>query len=175
MRASDAIRTHYEFAYRTIAMNTEGMSQDDSLRQPVGGGNCANWILGHVIDVHNDVMQLLGEAPVWDSDALRRTERPITSEADAIDWETMRRELFASEARCLAALDRIQPESLDEPGHQGPFGGELTRGELLNFLAFHMVYHAGQIGLARRLAGLPGVIRSPRERAAAATGEAAAR
>lgn len=167
MDAIDAIKTHYRLAYRTIAMNTEGMSHRASLRQPAPGGNCANWILGHVTAVQNEVMKLLGEAPAWDGEALERTARPITSEAEAIDWDAMRRAFLASEERCLAAIDGLTEEKLDEPGYPNPLGGELRFGELLNFLGFHQCYHAGQIGMSRRLAGLDGVIRSPQERAEA--------
>ena len=166
MEAADAIKTHYALAYRTIAMNTEGMSHEDSICQPAPDGNCANWIVGHVTAVQNEVMKLLGEAPAWDSEALERTARPITTEAEAIDWDVMLSELLASEKRCLAAIDRLSPEKLDEPGHPNPLGGELTFGELLNFLGFHQCYHAGQIGMARRVAGLDGVIKGPQERAA---------
>ena len=154
-------------AYRTIAMNTQGMSHEDSIRQPSPGGNCANWILGHVTRVQNQIMELLEEAPAWDSEALERTARPITTEAEAIDWDAMRREFLASEERCLAAIERLSDEKLDEPGYPNPLGGEMRYGELLNFLGFHQCYHAGQIGMSRRLAGLDGVIRGPQERAAA--------
>ena len=168
MDARSAIRSHYQLAYRTIDMNTDGMSHEDSIRQPSPGGNCANWILGHVVAVQNEVMKLLGERPAWESESLARTESPITTEAEAIDWDVMRREFLDSEARCLAAIDGLSETKLDEPGYPNPLGGELTFGELLNFLGFHQVYHAGQIGLSRRLAGLDGVIRSPAERAQAA-------
>ena len=167
MNATDAIKTHYALAFRTIAMNTEGMSHEDSIRQPTPAGNCANWIVGHVTAVQNEVMKLLGEAPAWDSEALDRTAQPITTGAEAIDWVVMRDALLGAEERCLAAIDRLAPEKLDEPGYPNPLGGELTFGQLLNFLGFHQCYHAGQIGLARRLAGLDGVIKGPRERAEA--------
>lgn len=168
MEATDAISTHYQLTYRTIAMNTEGMSHEDSIRQPSPGGNCANWILGHLIAVQNEVMKLLGEAPVWEDGALQRTARPITTPEEAIDWDVMRRQLMESEERCIAAIDRLAPEKLDEPGYPNPLGGELTFGGLLNFFAFHQVYHAGQIGMSRRLGGLDGAIKGPQERAEAA-------
>ena len=168
MNAADAIKTHYTLAYRTIAMNTNGMSHEDSIRQPMPAGNCANWILGHVTAVQNEVMKLLGEAPAWNSESLGRTAGPITTEAEAIDWDAMLREFLASEERCLGAIDRLAPEKLDEPGYPNPLGGELTFGELLNFLGFHQCYHAGQVGMVRRLAGLDGVIKGPQERARAA-------
>lgn len=169
MNPADAIKSLYQLTYRTIDMNTEGMSHEDSIRQPSPGGNCANWILGHITDVQNEVMKLLGEEPAWDSESLERTKNPISGADDAIDWDAMRREFLASEPRCLAAIDALTGEKLDEPGYPHPLGGEVTFGELLNFLAFHQVYHAGQIGLSRRLAGLRGVIGSPAERAAAQT------
>lgn len=168
MNAADAIKTHYALAYRTIAMNTNGMSHEDSIRQPTPAGNCANWILGHITAVQNEVMKLLGEAPAWDSESLGRTAGPITTGAEAIDWDVMLRAFLASEERCVGAIDRLAPEKLDEPGYPNPLGGELRFGELLNFLGFHQCYHAGQVGMARRLAGLDGVIRSPQERARAA-------
>ena len=45
---------------------------------------------------------------------------------------------------------------LDDEGFTDPFGNQVTRGEFLNLMAFHQCYHAGQLGLSRRLAGLPG-------------------
>ncbi len=170
MDPAAAIKSLYQLTYRTIAMNTDGMSHEDSIRQPSPGGNCANWILGHITDVQNEVMKLLGEAPAWESESLTRTSNPITGADDAIDWDVMRRELLSSEARCLAAIDGLAAEKLDEPGYPHPLGGEVTFGELLNFLAFHQIYHAGQLGLSRRLAGLDGVIGSPAEREEAQAG-----
>jgi uncharacterized damage-inducible protein DinB len=164
MNAADAIRANYMLAYRTTGMNTEGMSHEDSLRQPSPAGNCANWILGHLAAVQNEIMKLLGEAPAWDSEALQRTAAPITGAEEAIDWDVMRREFLGSEERCLAAIDRLDAAKLDEPGYPNPLGGEVTFGELLNFLAFHQSYHAGQLGLCRRLAGHDGAITGPGER-----------
>lgn len=161
MNATDAIKTQYLLAYRTTAMNTEGMSHEDSLRQPVPAGNCANWILGHLTDVQNEVMKLLGLEPAWDSQTLRRTDGPITTEAEAIDWDAMRDAFLASEERCLEAIGSLPAEKLDEPGYPNPLGGEMTFGELLNFLGFHQCYHAGQLGVARRVAGLDGAISRP--------------
>lgn len=79
----------------------------------------------------------------------------------AIDWETMVARLTESEERFMAALDAMDEARLDDGGLTDPFGNETTRGELLNLLAVHQNYHAGQLGLVRRIAGLPGVIKGP--------------
>ncbi len=62
----------------------------------------------------------------------------------------------------MAALDGLTDAQLDEGGFTDPFGNQVTRGEFLNLLAVHQNYHAGQLGLSRRLAGLEGAIRAPR-------------
>lgn len=169
MKAKDALKTQYHFFYLTTKGNLSGVTAEDSLVQPSPGGNCTNWILGHVVSAHNGVMGLLNETPVWESEQLERAgSDPITSADVAIDWDAMVSHLIGSEDRCLAAIDALTDEQLDEGGFTDPFGNEVTRGEFLNLMAVHQNYHAGQLGMSRRLAGLPGVIRQPEPQGAEA-------
>jgi uncharacterized damage-inducible protein DinB len=162
MNAKDGLKTQYHFFYLTAKRNLEGLSAEDSVVQPSPGGNCANWILGHMVGAHNAVMGLVNQAPVWESEDLARAAtEPITSAAEAIDWGTMVSKLLDSESRFMAGLDALSEEALDDEGFTDPFGNEVTRGEMLNLMAVHQNYHAGQLGLSRRLAGHPGAIRPP--------------
>jgi uncharacterized damage-inducible protein DinB len=164
MTGKDALRTQFQLFYLTANANLEGVSEEDSLVQPTPGGNCANWIVGHILGAHNGVARLLGESPVWESDQLERaTTDPITSADEAIDWTTMVDALLRSEDRLLGALDALPAEDLDDPGFTDPFGNQTTRGGFLGLLAMHQNYHAGQLGMSRRLAGLPGAVRSPEQ------------
>ncbi len=164
MKAKDAIKAQFALFYRTAKGNLGGVSAADSVVQPERGGNCTNWIVGHLVRAQNGVMGLLDEAPVWTSDQLERAhDTPITSADEAIDWETMVDKLLGSEERLMSAFDALDEARLDDEGFTDPFGNETTRGEFLNLLAFHQTYHAGQLGLSRRVAGLPGVIGAPQE------------
>ena len=157
-----ALKTQFQALFGTIGDNLAGMSQEDSLVQPAPGGNCANWILGHLMNVQNQTMQLLGEAPVWEAPELEHAGLdPITGAEDAIDFATMRDAFLASADRCLAAIDDLNEEQLAEGGIPHPFGGVTTRGSLLALLSFHQAYHAGQLGLSRRIAGHPGAVKAP--------------
>jgi uncharacterized damage-inducible protein DinB len=161
MDARKSLGQHFGLMYQVMAANLEGMTREHSLAQPSPGGNCANWILGHLTDVQNGVMRLLGEEPVWESEQLRRASfDPITGAHQAIDWDTLRERFLASRERCLAAISRLSDDKLAETVPH-PFGGTCDRAELLNVLAFHQTYHAGQVALARRAAGLEGVIKGP--------------
>jgi uncharacterized damage-inducible protein DinB len=106
-------------------------------------------------------MGLIGEQPVWESDQLKRAGfDPITGPSNAIDWDTLRDRFLGSKERCLAAVSRLSEQALGESVPH-PFGGTCSRVELLNTLAFHQTYHAGQLALSRRVAGLEGVIKAP--------------
>lgn len=167
MKQQESLVQHFGMMYQVAGANLKGMTQEHSLAQPAQGGNCANWILGHLTNVHNGVMSLIGEQPVWESDQLRRAGfDPITGPPNAIDWDTLRERFLDSKERCLAAVSRLSDQALAE-SVPNPFGGTVSRVELLNVLAFHQTYHVGQLALARRAAGLDGVIKGPGQAQAA--------
>lgn len=155
------LERHFGMVYGTAAMNLEGMTAEDALARPEAGGHCANWILGHLVSVHNGVMGVLGEDPVWEDERLDRLPgNPIGDPGDALDWDVLRDGFLGSRDRCLAAIRELTDEELAEEVTD-PFGDVTSRAKLLTTLAFHQAYHVGQLGLARRVAGLPGAIRGP--------------
>ncbi|MGH7447068.1 MAG: DinB family protein [Longimicrobiales bacterium] len=162
MNVRDMLVQQYGAIYSVIARNIEGLTHADSLAPAAGGGNTANWILGHVVNVHNGVMQIIGAPPVWESEQLERArfDHPIREAGDAIDWDSLVERFNASRDACLAALASLTDEALAEK-MQDPFGRDTTRGGMLSILAGHQWYHAGQLGMARRAAGLKTAILAP--------------
>lgn len=161
MNRKEMLRQQFGLVYRAVEANTAGISQEESIRQPSPGGNCANWILAHLVQVQNGAMGLAGAAPVWTGDELESVgDDPITGPDEALDFGDMRARLLDSKDRLLEAIEGLSPEQLDEE-MDDPFGDPSTRGGILSLLAFHQAYHAGQLGLSRRLAGHPGAIRGP--------------
>ena len=161
MGLKENLAMQFGLVYRMVADNVEGMTPAQSVAQPPAGGNCANWVLGHLTNVQNRVMALVGEPAVWESEQLARAGWvPITSQADGIDWETLRDRFLGSRERCLSAISALSNESLSEQVPH-PFGGTTSRAELLGTLSFHQAYHSGQLGIARRIAGLEGAVKGP--------------
>src|SRR5437867_12817535 len=107
-KIQEALEKQFGYVYMVTAANLEGLTHEQSLAQPSPGGNCANWILGHLTNVQNGVMQLVGEKPVWESDQLARAGvEPITAKSNAIEWETMRDRFLGSRERCLKAISTL--------------------------------------------------------------------
>ncbi len=145
------------FSQKTMTINLEGISHQESLAQPPGGGNCINWMVGHVL-LHREMMlEMLGQPPVWADAARERYARgsaPITGDGpDVVPLDRLR-ELLERSGEALPAAFRAAGEAkLAEPAGNG------TVAEKVGFLQFHEGYHAGQIGLTRRIIGKEGAIR----------------
>lgn len=162
MTTTEMLRAQFDLVYGSVDAHVAGLSQDDSLASPAAGGNCANWILGHLTNVQNQVMALMGAEPVWGDPGLDRNwNDPVLSPDEAFDFEAMRDAFLASRDRCLAAVAGLSDDELARDGLPHPFGGTTSLGGLLALLAFHQAYHAGQLALARRVAGHEGVFKQP--------------
>lgn len=161
MNARDLLVQQFGAVYAIIARNVDGLRQADSLA-PTAGGNTANWILGHLTNVQNGVMQVIGAAPVWESEQLERArfDHPIRDADDAIDWDTLVERFNSSRDACLAGIAALTDESLAEQMNDA-FGRPSTRAGVLGVLAVHQCYHAGQLGMARRAAGRKTAILAP--------------
>jgi uncharacterized damage-inducible protein DinB len=162
MNTRDLLVQQFGAIYSVIARNVEGVTHADSLVPGAGGANTANWILGHLVNVHNGVMRIIDAPPVWESEQLERArfDHPIRDARDAIDWDTLVERFNASRDACLAALASLTDEALAEK-MPDPFGKDTTRAGMLGVLVVHQCYHAGQLGMTRRAAGHKTAILAP--------------
>ena len=151
----DTLSKLYGYNVMVIEKNLDGITNEESLFQPQPGGNCLNWVLGHIVATRNAVMKVIGENPVWsDTEAApyRRGSAPLTSAETALPLEKILNDLRDSQNRLMAKLGQMQPEELEAHLEDG------TRYEQLAVLQFHEAYHAGQPGTLRRFTGKAGAI-----------------
>jgi hypothetical protein len=154
----------FEFSYAAVSRNLDGVSQAESLVIPQPcGGNCLNWVFGHVVTARNTILKLVGEGPAMAGDKLGVYQRG-SAPSDAteyLDLATLRGFYDDSQRTLVPALSAISeqglaemvPEAFRKPPLTGSIGDALIR------LHYHEGYHNGQIGLLRRIAGLDGAIR----------------
>jgi hypothetical protein len=146
----------YSLNVMVIEKNLKGITPEESFFQPQQAGNCVNWVLGHIVSTRNQVMKIIGESPIWTEEEAapyRRGSVPLTDESLALPLSRMLTDLLASQEKLLTKLQSISPEELRAPFENG------TRCEQLAIIQFHEAYHAGQLGLLRRLIGKPGAIK----------------
>jgi hypothetical protein len=136
--------------------NLAGLAHEESLVHPVDGGNCLNWVLGHVVATRNALLALLDQPPVWseaEAQPYRRGSRPPLAAEQARPLEDIVVAFDASQSTVLARLAQLTDHDLARPGRDGQ-----TLGEQIAGLSFHESYHLGQCGLLRRMLGKDGAI-----------------
>lgn len=160
---AEALTVQYRYTGHAIRANLLGMSDEDGLVQPAPAGNCANWVAGHIAHSRVGTLALLGSYGPFLGDKYDRYVRgsePLTGDGDAVPLTEIVADLESSHLALLAALEELTDEAL---GAAAPvsFSGEEdeTLGAVLAGLVFHEAYHAGQLGVLRRLGGHDGVIR----------------
>ncbi len=138
-----------------IKMQTKDLTHEDSLIQPPFGGNCLNWVLGHIAENRDRMLELLGEPKLMETLSARykRGSEAITAPGDntlrleeILDW------LERSQECISAALRRNDEVSLSREIAVGN-NRTMTLAQRLFFLYFHETYHVGQTELFRQLAG----------------------
>jgi uncharacterized damage-inducible protein DinB len=149
--------THY-----VLKKNTEGLTHEQSLQLPRPGGNCLNWVIGHILAARNDFLEALGEERVWteeQAEPYKRGGKPMTDGSEAHEFESLLGDLDTTQERLMNGLQRFDPERLASPAPFSPVNNENeTMGSLFAGLTFHESYHAGQTGVLRRVMGLEGVL-----------------
>ena len=151
----EALVTQLGYIDHVLKENTSGLTHEDSLAQPQPGGNCLNWIVGHVVASRNQTLGLLGKDPIWDDKTAARYLRgsdPIAGSEDAVvPLEEMLAAFAAGQEAIVDALREISEEDLSEMVPW--FGDEAPRAVALAGMIFHETYHVGQTGVLRRFIG----------------------
>jgi uncharacterized damage-inducible protein DinB len=145
-----------------VGANVAGLTHEDSLVQPRPGGNCLNWVLGHLLTVYNGVLPLMQQDPVMGEGALKHYVRgapPIRDGAEALNFEELLSAWNQAVKRVDTGLAGLSPDVLDRPVASPTGNPNETVRSLLTTIMFHQAYHAGQTAVLRRIAGKEGAIR----------------
>jgi uncharacterized damage-inducible protein DinB len=148
----------YKTSHAIINHNVKGISHEESLIQPEPGGNCLNWVLGHIVASRNSIFRLLRNEPIWTADQASVYERgapPLRGADTARPLPEILADLNHSQERLMARLATVTEAEMAAPSGMM----DESVGGMIAFLQFHESYHAGQTGLLRRLIGREGAIK----------------
>ena len=131
-----------------VELNLDGVSQAMAERAPAGNVNSIVWLLGHILAYRLDTLAALG-APLPASRPAPQTLDELRAAIGATQ--------SALASACAAVEDWTAMRS--HPSLPAPMPLE----QLVGAFLVHEAYHAGQIAIARKLMGLPGTLKEPKE------------
>jgi len=158
----EVFRGNARITHQVIRLNLEGISQAESLVQPQPAGNCLNWVTGHLLWVYDQALTMLKHEPVLGAEALKRYARgtpALTSTAEAIELSDLLKKMDVAVDRLDIAFAGLTEDDLNAKAPFSPSNNpDETVRSLLGVITFHQAYHAGQLGVLRRIAGKTGAI-----------------
>ncbi len=166
----ECLQTQFHYNQFVVRENLAGISHVESLQSPQPGGNCINWVIGHIVGTRNSILRVLGLEPIWPPAQAQIYERgapALTVAAKALPLESIVNDYDQAQERIMAALERATDEDFaKQPDTATPVAtgsatsdGQETVAGMLAVLSFHESYHVGQLGVLRRLAGKAGVLK----------------
>jgi uncharacterized damage-inducible protein DinB len=141
---------------RLLELNGAGLTPELAAQRSANGVASAAWILGHLVTTRRRIVTLVGgdlqEDPVWEQHYARGGPGVNAH----LGWPELV-EAFRSVDQSLKAAFQ-QLTDWDRPTTNPALGTEQPLEQVLTFLFMHECYHLGQIGIIRKLHGLPGAI-----------------
>ena len=152
-------------SHSTLIANLTDIDDKASVAQPAAGGNCINWIAGHLLDARGGMLAMLGGEPFLNEEEKERYKRgsePIRNGDAHTDVSRITEGLNKTHGQVITALEAMPDENLDQKLDESIFPTPVkhpTLGTMLALFLFHEGYHTGQLGLARYAAGKAAVIK----------------
>ncbi|MCE7980459.1 MAG: DinB family protein [Caldilinea sp. CFX5] len=137
-----------------IKRQTDGLTHEQSLLQPAMRGNCMNWVLGHLLEGRNGILQQLDQPivlPAPDDEFYKRESAPITPTSPAVPLQTLLAGLDEALVRIEQSLQSIAEEKMATIINEER---QTTRRASISFSVWHEAYHLGQLEYLRQLTGV---------------------
>ncbi|MCY3935797.1 MAG: DinB family protein [Chloroflexi bacterium] len=131
----------------------DGLTHEDCLLQLPFRGNCANWVLGHIISSRSSMIQRITGESYWDDDVnslYKFNSEPITDGENALHLDHLLEHLQNSAEALKSAIQGASREQLETIWNEERQSSVL---DFLLFMTWHEGYHAGQFEYLRQLAG----------------------
>ncbi len=143
--------------------NLAGLSHEETLQSPEGGGNCMNWVVGHIVRGRVMLQTVLGQDPMFDLDELAiYNDKPLANANRAMPIEELLKRFDALQDPLATGLAGVPAEMLSKKAPFSPANNpDETVGSLLAAFLFHEAYHVGQTGIQRRGLGKRGAVEAP--------------
>ena len=136
------LKIQFADSYAAVKKYMEDLSHSESIWQPPFGGNCVNWIMGHLVVSRCNFLMLLDVPSIWTMERCRRFipgSDPVTGEEGAVPFESLLADFDRTQEQLVKALELVSEGALSQ------MKDEMTVAESLVFYHAHESHHAGQL------------------------------
>jgi hypothetical protein len=140
--------------HRILHQQVKDITQEESLLQPPFRGNCLNWVIGHILGIYGEILEVAGKSGTQSPAEVKTYgygSEALTDCTNANDLQEMLRRLDEGLARINGCLAEMSAAELER--QVTIWLGPVSLNEALYIMQWHASYHTGQLELLRQLAG----------------------
>ena len=156
--ANDVIAHSLSFSQAMMHRYIDDLKPQDYLHRATPNGNCVAWLIGHLVLTDRSALKNMGvtELPALPDGFEKRFSRDegCPQAGDFGEVTSLLPLLDKHHALLIDAVKRAPAEIFDKPLEK-PHALFKTVGEFCNFIALHVIMHAGQVTMLRRSMGKP--------------------
>ena len=149
-------RTAYKTTLALLERNLAGLTDDLAARRPGPTAASPAWLLAHIYMTRRLILKMLGRPQAKEEDLGTDGFRGGDGETVHVPFSELVRRFQATDELMKQAFMGVS--DWEAPTKNPGTGAEQTLEGVIAFLHMHESYHIGQIALARKLLGLPGVM-----------------
>lgn len=140
--AAEEVKLIMKYNGYVFGRNLEEISNEESLTIANDKVNTINWVAGHLVNSRDDLLEDVGRARILKPEYAEYYGRgkSLPGPEAAIDIEEIKKDY----ERLTEEINKILAEGDDE------------KDQRVAFFMFHESYHAGQLGILRKLLGKEG-------------------
>ncbi|MCH9032388.1 MAG: DinB family protein [candidate division Zixibacteria bacterium] len=159
---SQDLKYQFSLCHSVLKRATDGLTNGKEFVSPKEGGNCASWILGHLVHYRNKRFYLLEIDPLYPAEKYVRYKKgtsPLSESDSGLPFAELITAFDKIHEAWMTALDEMTEDKLSAKTPDSTQSNpDETVGSLLSKMVFQEAYHIGQIGLLRKVCGLPGAV-----------------
>ena len=143
--AAEEIKLIMKYNAFVFNKNLEEISNEDSLTTADDRVNLINWVAGHIVNTRDDLLEDVGSGRILQPEYKEyyAGNKQLPSTDVAIDIDTIKKDF----EKLTEEINKV----LDEK--------KKKKDKKVAFFMFHESYHAGQLGVLRKLLGKEGKMR----------------
>ncbi|HLT24018.1 MAG TPA: DinB family protein [Ignavibacteria bacterium] len=140
--AAEEVKLIMKYNGYVFGRNLEEISNEESLTVPDSRVNTVNWVAGHLVNSRDDLLEDIGRERILQSEYAEYYGRgkSLPGPEAAIDIDTIKKDYD----RLTEEINKVLAE------------GDAEKDQRVAFFMFHESYHAGQLGILRKLIGKQG-------------------
>lgn len=156
MERSKLWHTAFGGNFALLDRNLVGLTNEMAAVHPAPGISGAGWLMGHLVHARHGLMSWIGAKPnpdpIWKATYGRHSE----GSGNHLPFPDLVEAFKATNGPMKEAF--LAVGDWDLPTFHPPLGVELPVEQVVSFMFMHECYHLGQIGIVRKLLGLPGAV-----------------